>query len=119
MKSKLGAIDEYLAAVSDEKRALLETLRNIIREAAPGAEECISYGLPAFRLAGKVLVLFGATANHCAFYPGSGTAVEVHKDELRGWITSKGAIRFRPEKPLPTPLVRKLVKYRIAENRRR
>src|SRR6266487_5626610 len=63
--------DDYLAALSDGKRAALETLRRAIKAAAPEAEECISYQLPAFRLNGKLLVAFGAAANHCAFYPGS------------------------------------------------
>ncbi len=108
--------DEYLAALSGDKRDALEKLRRIIRAAAPRAEECISYRLPAFRLDGKVLVLFGATAKHCAFFPGSGTAVEAHKGDLAGYSTSKGTIRFDAEKPLPAGLVRKIVRYRIAEN---
>ena len=110
------SIDEYLAGLSDEKRAALERLRKIIRAAAPKAEECISYRLPAFRLNGKPLVAFGAAANHCAFYPMSGSTVEEHKDELKEYETSKGTIRFQPDKPLPAALVRKLVKARIAEN---
>jgi len=109
-------VDAYLAELSSDKRDALEKLRRTIRAAAPGAEEYISYQLPAFRLDGKPLVFFGATAKHCAFYPGSGTAVDAHKDELRGYSTSKGTIRFQPDKPLPVSLVRKLVRYRIAEN---
>ena len=66
---KPKTIDDYLAALSDDKRAALEKLRKTIKAAAPEAEECISYGLPAFRLNEKLLVAFGATANHCAFYP--------------------------------------------------
>jgi uncharacterized protein YdhG (YjbR/CyaY superfamily) len=108
--------EDYLAGLPDDQRAALEKLRRTIRAAAPRAEECISYQLPAFRLDGKVLVLFGATAKHCSFFPGSGTAVEAHKDALRGYSTSKGTIRFAADKPLPAALVRKIVKYRIAEN---
>ena len=89
-----------------------------IRAAAPEAEECISYGLPAFRLNGKLLVAFGAARNHCAFYPMSSSAVENHKSELKAYSTSKGTIRFPAGRPLPTTLVRKLVKARIAENER-
>lgn len=111
-------IDEYLAAVSEDKRDVLEKLRRTIRSAAPKAEECISYRIPAFRLGGKMLVGFGAAANHCAFYPMSSTTVEAHKSELKGYDTSKGTIRFQPHKPLPAALVRKLVKDRIAENAR-
>src|SRR5258708_11247275 len=115
-KGKPKNIDEYLAAISDDKRAALEKLRKTIKAAAPKAEECITYGLAAFRLAGKPLVGFGAAANHCAFYPMSSTTVEAHKDDLKAYDTSKGAIRFQADKPLPVALVRKLVKARIAEN---
>ncbi len=114
MKAK--TIDEYLAALSDDKRAALEKLRKTIKAAAPKAEECISYQLPAFRLDGKMLVAFGATANHCAFYPMSSSTVEAHEDDLKGYDTNKGTIRFQPDHPLPAALVRKLVKARIAEN---
>jgi len=112
--SKPQTIDEYLAPLSDEKRAALEKLRTDIRAAAPKAEECISYQIPAFRLGGRLLVAFGAAANHCAFYPGA-LPVEAHKDELKGYKTSKGTIRFQPDRPLPATLVRKLVKTRIEE----
>ena len=114
-KRKASTIDEYLAKLSDDKRAALEKLRKTIRAAAPQAEECISYQMPAFRLNG-MLVGFGATANHCAFYPMSASTVAAHKEELQGYDTSKGTIRFQPDKPLPAALVRKLVKARIAEN---
>ena len=116
MAGKPRTIDEYLAALSDDKRAALGELRRIISATATDAEECISYQLPAFRLDGKMLVAFGATANHCAFYPMSASTVEVHKDELKDYDTSKGTIRFQPDNPLPADLARKLVKARIAEN---
>jgi uncharacterized protein YdhG (YjbR/CyaY superfamily) len=111
-------IDEYLSRVGADKRPALEALRRTIRAAAPDAEECISYQLAAFRLNG-MLVAFGATANHCAFYPMSASTIAAHKDDLEGYDTSKGTIRFQPDKPLPASLVRKLVKARIAENRER
>jgi len=115
MSTKPKTIDEYLAALSDDQRDALVKLRKTIKAAAPKAEECISYQLPAFRLNG-MLVGFGATKKHCAFYLMSSTTVEVHKDELKGYDTSKGTIRFQADKPLPVALVRKLVKARIAEN---
>ena len=108
-------LDEYLAPLSAEKRVALEKLRKTIRAAAPKAEECISYSIPAFRLNG-MLVGFGATAKTCAFYLMSGSTVAAHKDELKDYDTSKGTIRFQADKPLPAALVRKLVKARIAEN---
>jgi uncharacterized protein YdhG (YjbR/CyaY superfamily) len=118
MAAKPKTIDEYLATLSDDKRTTLERLRETIRATAPKAQECISYGLAAFRLNGKPLVAFGATANHCAFNLMSGSTVESHKDMLKDYDTSKGTIRFQAHHPLPTALVRKLVKARIVENRR-
>jgi uncharacterized protein YdhG (YjbR/CyaY superfamily) len=116
--SRTETVDHYLAALSADKRAALEKLRKIIRAAAPEAEECLSYGLPAFRQGGP-LVAFSASAGHCSFFPTNGTSVAAHKAELKGFETSKGTIRFQPDKPLPTALVRKLVKARIAENEAR
>jgi uncharacterized protein YdhG (YjbR/CyaY superfamily) len=109
-------IDEYLARLGDDERDALERLRVTIQAAAPRAEEYISYQLPAFRLDGKPLVAFGATAKHSAFYPMSGTIVGGRREELKDYDTSKGTIRFQAARPLPAALVRKLVKARIAEN---
>lgn len=114
-RTKPKTIDDYLAALSDDQRAALAKLRMTIRAAAPQAEECISYQLPAFRHNG-ILVGFGATAKHCAFYLMSASTVEAHQDELQQYDTSKGTIRFPADKPLPVALVRKLVKARLAEN---
>jgi uncharacterized protein YdhG (YjbR/CyaY superfamily) len=118
MAGKPRTIDAYLSALSADQRKALEKLRQTIRAVAPGAEERISYRLPAFRLDGKMLVAFGARASHCAFYPMSSSTVEAHADELAGYDTSPGTIRFRADKPLPATLVRKLVKARIVENAR-
>lgn len=107
-------IDEYLAGVSDEKRAALQQLRKTILGVIPKAEECISYQMPAFRYDGRVLVFFAAAANHCAFYPGG--TVNDFKDDLEGYETSKGTIRFQPERPIPASLVRRIVKARVAQN---
>ena len=114
MSTKPQTIDEYLAPLSNEQRAALEKLRRLIKSAAPKAEECISYGVPAFRLGGRMLVAFGAAVKHCAFYPGA-HPVKAHKDELKAYDTSKGTIRFQADSPLPATLVRKLLKTRIAE----
>jgi uncharacterized protein YdhG (YjbR/CyaY superfamily) len=116
-KSRPATMDEYLDSVSDEQRAALEKLRKQIRSAAPNAEECISYGIPAFRQRG-MLVGFGAAAKHCAFFPFNSTTVAAFADELKNYDTSKGTIRFPANKPLPAALVRKLVKSRLAENER-
>lgn len=114
MKAKPQTIDEYLALLSREQRSALGKLRRAIQSAAPKAEECISYEIPTFRLDGKMLVSFGAWANHCAFYPGS-SPVKAHQDELEDYDTTKGTIRFHADSPLPDTLVRKLVKTRLAE----
>ena len=115
---KAASIDEYLAALNDDQRKALTALRRIIRAAAPDAEECISYQMPAFKLNG-LLVGFAAAARHCAFYPMSATTVQAFKLRLRDYETSKGTIRFQPDQPLSPTLVRSIVKARIAENRAR
>ena len=109
-------IDEYLANVRPDQRKTLQELRQTIQTAVPEAEECISYGIPAFRLNQRLLVFFGAWANHCAFYPGSANTLKNFQNELRNFQTSRGTIRFSPDKSLPAALVKKLVKTRIAEN---
>jgi uncharacterized protein YdhG (YjbR/CyaY superfamily) len=110
---KPKSIDRYLDALSADQRAALEKLRKDIRAAAPDAEECISYQMPAFRLEGKMLVWFGAATKHCSFFPGA-AAVERNAKDLARYDTSKGTVRFPADRPLPSALVRKLVRTRIA-----
>ena len=98
-KTKPRTIDEYLAGVNADQRTALEKLRKTIGTVAPKAEECISYGLAAFRLNGRPLVAFGAWASHCAFYPMSSATVKAFQDQLKGFKTSKGTIRFSTDKP--------------------
>ena len=117
MKSKPRTIDEYLVEVTADQRSVLEQLRKTIRATAPKVEECISYGIPAFRLDGRSLVFFGAWANHCSFYPGSSRTLKKFQNDLKSFQVTKGTIRFSPDNPLPLALVKKLVKARIAENR--
>lgn len=118
MAKKPNSIDEYLAALPDDQRKVLEGLRRAISSAAPHAEECISYGVPAFRQDG-MLVGFGAAAKHCSLFLMSGSMVQNNRELLRDYDTSKGAIRFTAAKSLPAGLVKKLVKLRIAENEAR
>jgi uncharacterized protein YdhG (YjbR/CyaY superfamily) len=115
-KSKPRTIDEYLARVKPEQRAVLEELRATIHVAAPGAVEYIGYGLAGFKFNGRPLVYFGAWENHCAFYAASPAVQKKFQKELKGFEASKGTIKFTPEKPLPTALVKALIKTRIAEN---
>lgn len=114
MQEKPQSVDEYLARLSEDKRAALEKLRRAIHAAAPGMEECIGYQMPAFRLDGRILVYLGAATHHCSFFPGA-HPIEAHKEELAAYDTSKGTIRFPPDRPLPATLVKKLVQTRIAE----
>jgi uncharacterized protein YdhG (YjbR/CyaY superfamily) len=108
-------IDEYLALVSEDKRAALQALRMVIRAVAPDAEECISYQIPAFRLNG-MLVGFAAAKTHCSLYAWNGSAVGMFADELKEFDTSKGTIRFTSDRPLPESLVRQLVEMKVAKN---
>ncbi len=108
-------IDTYLAAVPEPARSALEGLRATIREAAPEAIETISYGVPTFKLHGN-LVGFAAFKKHCSFFPMSGSSIEAFQGQLEGFSTSKGTIRFTPDKPIPESLLRDIVAARIAEN---
>ena len=111
-------IDEYLAAVSEEKRRALEELRKVIRSIVPGAEECMSYRMPAFRLDCQVVAGFCATAKGCSYYPFSGTTLRTLARDVEGYSQTKGSLHFRPDEPLPATLVRKLIRARIAETKK-
>ena len=113
--SQSAEVDAFLAALQADVRAALETLRRTIAAAAPDAVEAIAYGVPAFRYRGRPLVSFGAGKGHCAFYVQSPAVMEAHRAELEGYDTAKGTIRFAAAKPLPAPLVTKLVRARMAE----
>ena len=117
MKKKPTAttIDEYLATVPPGQRAALEKLRKAIKAAAPKAEECITYGIAAFKLDGKGIAGFSASAKHCSYFPMSGQTTTTLKAELKDYKSSKGGVQFQPDKPLPAALVKRLIKARIAE----
>ena len=108
-------VDEYLARVPEPARSTLNKMRAAIRSAVPPeATETISYRIPAFKYKG-VLVWFAAFSDHCSLFP-TASIVEAFKNELKGFSTSKGTIHFPTDKPLPTALVKKLVKARVAQN---
>ncbi len=111
--TKFKTVDEYLSASPENTKAILEELRKVIRQAAPQAEELISYNMPAFKQHG-VLVYYAAYKNHIGFYP-TASPIKVFKDELAIYKTSKGAIQFPIEEPLPHGLIKKIVKYRVKE----
>ena len=108
-------IDATLAALPPDQRAALQSLREAIAAAAPEAEEAISYGMPAFRYHGRSLVSYAAFKAHCSFFPMSAVMIEAHADELTGFATAKGTLRFTPEHPLPSDLVERLVRERMAQ----
>ncbi len=108
-------VESYLRRVPAEARASLEKLRQTIKSAVPEAVEVISYGIPTFKLDGRMLVSYAAFAEHCSFFPGAGP-VDEHQDELKSFQTSKGTVRFTQSQPLSASLVKKLVKTRIRLN---
>lgn len=113
------AVEQYLAAVPEPARSTLSQVRAVIRATVPPeATEGISYGMPAFKYKGA-LVGFAAFPGHCGFYVMSGTLLEQFESDIKNYDTSKGAIRFPVDKPLPAALIKKLVKARIRENEAR
>ena len=115
MARKPTTIDEYLAAVKGEKRAALDKLRKTIRTIVPKAEECISYGIPAFSLDGNIVAGFAATKKGCSYFPFSGSTLGSLAEEVEDYEQTKSSLHFDPAAPLPATLVRKLIKARIAE----
>jgi uncharacterized protein YdhG (YjbR/CyaY superfamily) len=113
-KASYESIDEYIAQFPDGVQRILQELRRVIREAAPDAKEKMSYQMPTFALHGN-LVHFAAYKNHVGFYPDP-AGVEAFRDKLVGYKTTKGAIQFPIDKPLPYDLIAEIVEFRVAEN---
>lgn len=111
--TKPASIDDYLATVSADRRAVLQRVRTAIHKIAPDVEECISYSMPAFRLNGHVVAGFLATNKGCSYYPFSGTTLDTVKAALTDFDRTKSALHF--ERPLPATLLRTLLQARIAE----
>jgi uncharacterized protein YdhG (YjbR/CyaY superfamily) len=109
-------IDDYLSKLTPDRRSTLQKLRKTIRSIVPKAEECISYKMPAFRLDGRVIAGFQATAKGCSYYPFSGRTLRTLAKELRDYDQTKSALHFDADTPLPATLVRKLIKARMAED---
>ena len=113
-EKKFRTIDDYISTFPKNTQIILEQIRLVIREAAPEAEETISYQMPAFRENG-ILVWFAAFKNHIGFFP-KVSAIEVFKDKLSSYKTSKGTIQFPINAPIPFELVKEIVRFRVKEN---
>ncbi|MDO8915823.1 MAG: DUF1801 domain-containing protein [Coriobacteriia bacterium] len=113
-RPKADSIDEYIAAFPPETQKVLEALRGLIKAAAPGATETISYAIPTFDLNGH-LVHFAGYARHIGFYP-TGRGIEAFKDELKPYKSGKGSVQFPLGRPLPEDLIRRIVEFRVEEN---
>ena len=112
-------IDEYLAELDEQKRTTLQDLRKTILGIVPNAEECISYGMPAFRVDGQVVAGFAAFKNHLSYLPHSGSVLGQLSDDLAGYESTTGSLHFPIDRPLPAKLVRKLIAVRRKELRQR
>jgi uncharacterized protein YdhG (YjbR/CyaY superfamily) len=99
-----GTVEDYLGTVPKGSRAALKELRQTIKSLVPEAVEVISYQIPTFKLDGRMLVSYAAFAEHCSFFPGAGP-IDEHQDELKSYPTSKGTIRFTPDRPLSASLI--------------
>lgn len=113
--TKFKTVDEYFSILPEKTKSILEKLRKAIRQAAPQAEEVISYNMPAFKLQGA-LVYYAAYKAHIGFYPAGYAAIKAFEKELAPYETSKGTIRFPIDKALPLGLIKNIVKYRVRQN---
>ena len=114
MDKKVKSVKEYIRNLPVESRVFIKELTEIIKKNAPQAEECISYGMPAYKQNG-ILVYCAAFKNHYSLFPGAG-AIEVFKDRLKGYEISKGTIKFKFEDKMPKKLISNIVKYRVETN---
>jgi uncharacterized protein YdhG (YjbR/CyaY superfamily) len=108
-------IDAYLATLEEPKQTTLRELRRTILGVIPDAEQCISYGMPAFRLRGKVVAGFAAFKHHLSYLPHSGSVIPELGEEVSQYVTSKGALQFPVDAPLPRALVEKLIAVRVSQ----
>jgi uncharacterized protein YdhG (YjbR/CyaY superfamily) len=113
--NKENKVDQYLESLPANSRKALENLRQLIQGTVPNAEEGFSYGVPAFKLNGRPLVCYAAFKNHCGFYPMSPEVLNSFAQDLAGFETAKGTIRFTVDKPLSATLVKRIVKARLKE----
>jgi uncharacterized protein YdhG (YjbR/CyaY superfamily) len=111
-EGKFTTVEEYMSSLPPEVKIIMESMRKTIRETAPDAKEVMGYGVPAFK-SGDRIVYYAAFKNHIGFYPGPEIIGDVFRDELAGYDTSKGTIKFPMDKPMPLDLVKRIVKYKF------
>ena len=111
---KAKDVDEYISGFPEETQEIMQRIRATIKKAAPNASEIISYGMPAYKMNG-VLVYFGGYKNHIGFYP-TGSGIAAFEKELVGFKSSKGAVQFALDKPLPVKLITQMVKFRLEDD---
>jgi uncharacterized protein YdhG (YjbR/CyaY superfamily) len=111
---KMEKIDQYISGFPEEIQEILQRMREAIRQAAPEAEEIISYGIPTFKLNGN-LVHFAGYQNHIGFYPGT-SGIQAFAKEFKGLKQAKGSVQFPLDKPIPYALIKRVVKFRVKEN---
>lgn len=114
-KAKFKTVDEYLSALPTKTKTILKVLRKTIKQAAPQAEELISYNIPAYKLNG-LLIYFAAWKEHVSIYPRTSGMEKAFKKELSGYEGSKGTVKFPINRPIPFSLISKIVKFRVQEN---
>jgi uncharacterized protein YdhG (YjbR/CyaY superfamily) len=114
--SKAANVDEYMATLPEDRRAVMQWLRATIRGAAPDAVEVITYGMPGFKSHGTFLVSYDAYKKHYSLFPASEAVIEACGEELTPFLSGRGTISFKPDKPLSTEVLARIVKVRVAEN---
>jgi uncharacterized protein YdhG (YjbR/CyaY superfamily) len=114
-KTNFKSVDEYIASQPEASRGILARVRNIIREAVPGAEEVISYKIPTYKLHGGPVLYFAGWKRHYSLYPATGRVVAAFKDELASYEVNKGTIRFPLSQPVPVKLIGRIAKFRAKE----
>ena len=114
--SKATTVDDYLAALPDERRRAMEQIRAAVRAGAPEAHEVISYGMPALRSHGQFLVSYDAFKRHYSLFPSSQGVVDGLGDAIRPYLAGKGTIRFPADQPIPVELIRRIAEIRFGEN---
>lgn len=117
MKSSARSVQAYIAAAPPESRKPLKELRALVKAIAPGVSETISYGIPTFKLNGKYVVYIARFKEHVSIYPAIGAVAREFSKELEPYRSGKGTLRFSLDRPLPKGLIRRIIKFRVAEVR--